>query len=216
MSLSIVSLIGSAAMSWIATKNWKYGQLVAKGEYAELDRVFLRGLIPSLAMVVAGGVVLEVAVITLVYAGHRWSGRVVDPVTFSLLIATALAAHVANSQAMYLRAHKREPLLPVTLLTAVFLTVGIFAVAPRYGPLGVAVCYFAVTLVFGIGLGSWIFYKKRQEWHSGIVRQEGSGVIPGNSRPCHSHVISEHFSAGARIDDTSTDQYPRDNYPANK
>jgi hypothetical protein len=66
---------------------------------------------------------------------------------------------------VYLRAHKREPLLLVTLLNGALLGASTWIFGRYWGSLGVAVGNFGVVLLI-LPLVISIFWQKRRLWHS--------------------------------------------------
>ena len=54
MSLTICSGIGSIAIAWMSTKAPVYGNLIARGEISELDRIFFTALRQSTVLVTLG------------------------------------------------------------------------------------------------------------------------------------------------------------------
>ncbi|MFW6169370.1 MAG: hypothetical protein ACODAD_02690, partial [Planctomycetota bacterium] len=127
MSWNILSNIQQAAFAWIRTRAPYYGQLIARGEYGRLDQTFFRGFLVSLsAMSIAYGVFLA-CVFGLSYMPIGWmeslSRRLLDPTTLLVLAAGLVLIHVARCLAVYLRAHKRDPLLRIVVVANVMISV---------------------------------------------------------------------------------------------
>jgi hypothetical protein len=166
MSLSIAGAIGSVAMAWMSTKSSPFGRLVARQEYAKLDKIFFRTFWQSTILYGIGALTFLLA---LVYCGHSYpklAMRVVPPWAFALLLLTMCATHIASCQALYLRAHKREPFLVITVIGAVLGGCMTVIVAKLYGVNAVIVGNFVLCLVYGIPYGTYIFITKRREWHN--------------------------------------------------
>jgi O-antigen/teichoic acid export membrane protein len=167
MSLSITSALSSFAMSWISTKAPNFGILVARKEYRKLDILFFRSLGQSLAMAGIGALVLALLAFYAHNSGHHFSGRIVNFVSFSLLILIAIINHVVNAEALYLRAHKKEPFLGLSILGGIAVGVVTFTLGRISGADAVILGYFLLSLIVGLGLSTWVFVRKRHAWHAG-------------------------------------------------
>ena len=80
-----------------------------------------------------------------------------------------LSGTVLNSATMgisvYLRAHKREPLAPVYLLTALVVLASALVLGERFGSLGVAAGYLGSLAFIQLPLSFIVFRRRRAEWH---------------------------------------------------
>jgi O-antigen/teichoic acid export membrane protein len=80
-----------------------------------------------------------------------------------------LSATILNSATMgisiYLRAHKREPLAPVYLLTSLVVLALALILGERFGALGVTAGYLGVIAVIQSPLSFLLFRRRRAEWH---------------------------------------------------
>jgi hypothetical protein len=172
-----VQLIGTG---WVATKIPSFGVLASQKKWSELDHVF-RGVLLRSTAVIAGLSVLVVAVSAAIYgASQGWGGeelvaRVTElagpdavlpgPLTMGMLALVVVSTHVIGTQAAYLRAHGREPLVPVTLTLAVAVAVTL-ALTGKYGSATAMVVGFtAWIVVLGLGGGTYIFLNMRRRWH---------------------------------------------------
>jgi hypothetical protein len=165
MSLSIASSIGAVAVAWMNTKASPFGNLIARGEIAALDKLFFRTLWQSTLLLTAGA---SAFILVLVAVGHRFpkfAMRLLPPWAVALLLLTTIMNHVLFSEALYLRAHKREPLLLQTIVGAVLLATSTLLLGRFWGANAVTVGYFAITAVFGLPTGTYIFLTRRREWH---------------------------------------------------
>ncbi len=165
LSLAVMSAITLIALSWITTKSAPFGTLIARGEWAELDRRFFPCLWQSWGVVAVGGGAFWLADVLLHLCHDRLAGRMLDPLPLALLVAAALASHLVMAQGIYLRAHKRDPFLPLSLTVGVLVSAASFLLVKPYGATGLMLGYFLVYLLVGLGGGTWLFVCKRREWH---------------------------------------------------
>lgn len=167
LSMNISLSLGIIGLSWMTTKSAPFGNLVARGEGAQLDKLFFRTLKQSTALVGTGAVIifLCIRIIEQLYPsiGHRMVGQGV----FFFLLLTTVCNHVVQSEALYLRSHKTEPFLRLSLVIAVLLTVSAWIAVRWAGSLGVAVSYFLCTGITASIGGTVIFATKRRSWGRG-------------------------------------------------
>jgi hypothetical protein len=165
MSLSISTAVMSIGIAWISTKAAPFGSLVARKDYKELDRVFFRALAQSW--------IICVATCFLVFAGRLYlevhkipfTHRLLPPWQFGILLLTVIVNHIVFSEAVYLRAHKEEKFLMVSILSAILTAASTYFLGRLYGAAGMVAGYFIISTVVGLGIGTAIFTKYRRLWH---------------------------------------------------
>lgn len=175
LSFSIASALMSVAMAWMGTKAPRFGTLIAMKDYVSLDQLFKLTLIRSLSVMIILGSLLCVANYFVHITNLGFASRLLDPVPFTILIVATTLNYVAYAQSAYLRAHKQEPFLLISLISAGFITVSTFALGKEYGALGIMSGYLAVCATVGFGWGSWIFFSKRQEWQNIVPSRDWEG-----------------------------------------
>jgi O-antigen/teichoic acid export membrane protein len=164
MSISVANALMGIAIAWINTKAPGFGSLVAKKDYINLDRLFSLTLSRSLFVMVAIGGTL-CAINYIIHAeAMKFAYRFLDPLPFLLLVSATIFAYVTYAQAAYLRAHKEEPFMLISLISAALIGGLTFVLAQEYGATGLMAAYAAVYAIVGVGWGSMIFTSKRREW----------------------------------------------------
>jgi hypothetical protein len=165
MSLAIAAALASVAMAWMTTKASPFGNLIAQGNIKALDKLFFRTLWQSTVLLTAGAV----AFFTVLLVGRHWvpkyAMRVLPPWAFALLLLTAIINHVVFSEALYLRAHKREPFLVVSVILAILVGGATFPLAKFWGANAVVVGYFVLGGIVSLCAGTYVFVTKRRDWH---------------------------------------------------
>lgn len=169
MSLTISGSVGVIAMAWMNTKASPFGNLVARNEINTLDRLFFRTLGQSVALCAAGAAVVFMGLLVVGPSYPKLAARVLTPWAFGMLLLTTLVNQVIFSEALYLRAHKREPFL-VPSVTGAFTTLGMtWVMAKFWGANAVALGNFLSTALIGLPWGTYIFISKRRQWHGPSV-----------------------------------------------
>jgi hypothetical protein len=165
MSLSIASALSAIALAWMNTKASPFGILIARCEYAKLDTIFFRTLIQSTLVLTAGAAAALLGLNFVTQHLPHLAARVLPPPAFAALMATIVLNHIVFSEAIYLRAHKREPFLPVSITVGILTACSTVVLAKFWGASGVTVGYFCTSGIVGLVLATHIFITKRVEWH---------------------------------------------------
>ncbi len=97
----------------------------------------------------------------------RFAQRLLPPLPFALLLLTMCLNQAVASMALYLRAHKQEKFLVNSVLGGLLVAASTLTLGRWFGPTGMLAGFLAVTVVVGIGMGSWTFNKYRRLWHAG-------------------------------------------------
>jgi O-antigen/teichoic acid export membrane protein len=165
MSVQISSAISGVALSWINTKASPFGSLIARKDYTALDKLFFRAAWQSWAIYWIGALMF---LLVLIYGGPdfpKLAKCVLEPWSFALLLVSTSIGHASACQALYLRAHKREPFLWVTIVSSILIATSTLALAPKFGVNGVIVGTCIISVLYGLPAGTFVFISKRRQWH---------------------------------------------------
>jgi hypothetical protein len=166
MSMTICTAISVLGLSWVNTKAAPFGQWIARKDYALLDKVFFRALLQSSILVCTIYFIFGATIFWAQSRGNHLSLRVLPIGALSMILVASTLNHFVNAQAIYLRSHKREVLMPSAILGGVATLLLTKSLAPRYGSLGVSAGYLLSSTVFGFFLVSYIFIRSRKTWHT--------------------------------------------------
>jgi hypothetical protein len=172
MSLSIATALSTVALAWMSTKASPFGNMIALGDFASLDRIFFRTLAQSSTLFVFGGMILLTILAIVEHRLPHLASRVLSPSIFALLLLTALLNHIIFSEALYLRAHKKEPFLLLSILVALLTGSSTLVTGKFWGANGVAIGYFLCSGVFGTAYATFIFVTLRRKWHKFSISVE--------------------------------------------
>ena len=115
MTWSLVVILGLVSSSWLSPKAPVFGILIAKKEYAELDRQFWKTtrIVLSVSVIVAFLIWLMVFSINNVnnVVVRKFAQRLLPPLPTGLFLAAQLLYIISSPFSTYLRAHKKEPLM---------------------------------------------------------------------------------------------------------
>ena len=163
MSLSITTSIGAIGVAWMGTKASPFGNMIARGENAALDKVFFRTLWQSTVVVATAAAGCFLCLLIGSQRFPQLAMRVLSPWTFALLLLTMVLNHFFFGEALYLRAHKREPLLAQSVVVALVLGLCTVILGKLFGANAVAVGYFLLGGVVRIAWATYVFLTKRRD-----------------------------------------------------
>ena len=174
MSMSVMTSLFNTATAWVGTKTAPFGTLIARREFAQLDRLFFRSLWQSLAVIVLGGAGFWAVASYLHVINHPLSQRILAPLPLGLLVIATVLVSVVAGQAIYLRAHKQEPFLPISILLGCSVGLSSYFLGKHFAATGMMFGYLFLYLILGLGAGTWIFAQKRRLWHSDAKTEAGA------------------------------------------
>jgi len=166
LSMGVTSAIAAIALGWISTKAAPFGSLVARRDWAQMDRMFFPCLWQSTIVLVISETAFWLLTLYLHHIGHRLSARLLAPLPLALLLASAVSSHIVSAEAIYLRAHKQEPFLVLSLVVGALTALSSWLLVRPFGAEGMMAGYLVVSVVAGLGMGTWLFVQKRREWHT--------------------------------------------------
>ncbi len=165
MTWSMVATVGVLSTAWVSTKAAKFGVLIARREYQELDRLALRSGIACVVVAVLSAVGLEAAILLLRALDSKLAMRILPPLPSALFLLGMVLMQISAVQAVYLRAHKREPFAALSAVAAL-LVAGLSCYFGKwYGATGAAASYCGATLLFILPVATLIFIRCRRLWH---------------------------------------------------
>ena len=170
MSLTILLTLQMASVAWVETRSPLFGMLVARRDFRELDRVFLR--VSGLALAVYGSGAL--AAVGCLYLLHR-SGvpelaalaqRLLPPEILAILLGGAMFDQLVRCQKYYLRAFQRDPQTAMTVAGQLVTGLLVWQCGRHYGAWGAVVAWAGMHVVWFAPVGTWIWLRCRQEWQT--------------------------------------------------
>lgn len=173
MTLALVNALIAVALSWVTPKAPRFGLLIAQGKYTELDRLFWRLTAIVLAVTAVGALAIWALVFVLNHIHHPFANRLLTPASTGYLLLATIIVAVSAPMATYLRAHKKEPLLPLSLVSGLLTGIAVVVLGKHYSAEGIAIAYLAVTAAV-TPFVALIWYRRRAEWHARTVYESSS------------------------------------------
>ena len=182
MTVTLALVLLAVSSNWVVTKGPRFGVLIAQGEYLSLDRLFRKSFLSSIATSCLGAVTISLGVFLLHRFQHPLSARILSPLPTVLLLSATVLSSATLGISIYLRAHKREPLAPVYLLTSLVVLALALVLGERFGALGITAGYLGVIAVIQLPLSYVVFKRRRAEWHL-IPTDSSLGVVAPVDEP---------------------------------
>ena len=164
MTWQIVGTLGPLAMAWVATKIPIWGMLIAKKKYLKLDQSFYQASRISMSVITFSALILWLAVYGLNYIQHPLSERMLAPLPTAIFALGIVAVQGSQCLAAYLRAHKKEPFLGISIGSGVATGLLVWILGSKFGPIGAGASFLIVAIgILPFGLKIW--HRCRKEWH---------------------------------------------------
>ena len=163
MSLALMNMLIMVTTVWPMSQAARYGGLIRRERFEELRHAFRTMCIASSLVATLAALTVFLALTWMTEHKLRHIDRFADTVTTGLLVATAVAHHFTHCFAVVLRAERRDPLLPFTVVGSVLLVIVVWICARYGGPRDIALANLALTLP-GIPLVIFLYWRQRARW----------------------------------------------------
>jgi hypothetical protein len=165
LTLAVITTLPVMGMVLIEPKLPSVAMMVAAKDYKRLDNFFRRIVVTVLSIGFLGACAVFIVVYWLYAVGSGYSSRILSPLPTGLLLLVIMVRLGLQLQGIYLRAHKREPLMWLSVAAGLAMGLSVWQLGARYGAIGAVAGFLAVTLFIELPWGSIILIRKRQEWH---------------------------------------------------
>lgn len=169
MTWNMLSAVTAVSSMWVMVRVPAFGILVSKKDFPALDRQFYRSAIFSFLVALFGTSAVWLLVFFLLRIRHPLGERCLPLLPTALFCLGSALLQVSASCAAYLRAHKREPFLIVSLLQGGLTAVCTVFLGRRFGAVGVAGGYLGVIALL-LPFATFTWYWCRKNWHAAMLR----------------------------------------------
>lgn len=147
LTLVLGQLIYMVSAIWMQTKAARLARLVALGESGELHRLLYQTLFIGLLAGILAAAAVECGLYGMHHLHIKYYGRMLPELPSAILFAAALLNSSYAPVAVYLRAHRFEPFLGTSLLTAGANLALTWLLTSRYGIMGACLAQLLAALV---------------------------------------------------------------------
>lgn len=165
MTISVANALLAGSMTVLNAKTPEFGKRIAVHDWQGLDRLFKKTTIQSFGLAITGAIV-GVGIIWVLQAYLPIGRRFIAAGQAAFLFGTICVQTVNSALAVYLRAHKQEPLMTMTVLASILQGGVTWYLGKQYATSGVTIGYFFVTAGFIFPYVLFIWSRCRQQWHT--------------------------------------------------
>lgn len=158
MALTVFSAISTIGMSWINAKAPNFTTHIARGERRELNILFKALLLRSTLVIAltSAGVVLSSWYLNQI--GVPQMMRIASPSVLAVLAVTTTVNSIVFSMAIYMRAHREEPMLTQSIVVGLMIASGVY-IGSIYGILTMMLLYMLISLFISLPWTTWLFFS---------------------------------------------------------
>lgn len=168
MSLVIVRNIQLMAGSWAGTKVPQLNIYVAQKKRQKLDGLFQTFQWQSLLVYTLGSMAL-ILLIVFIFPIINWDVRILSLGENIILIITEGLNLIIFNWAYYLRSHKQEPFVRISVLNAVLIILGVWFSYYLFSSTLLALCSVLISQLITLILARRIFKIKKNEFEEGVI-----------------------------------------------
>ncbi len=174
LTWNVITYIGLVSAAWFQPKIPSFCIMIAKKQYHELDQLFWKTTTITLSLNIVISVLFFGAIFILNKLHHPFADRFLPPFATGIFLAAQFIQQAAAPFSSYLRAHKREPLLFISVGTGLLTAISLFVFGKAYAVPGMAFSYLAVNVI----MIPWVFivwYRCRNIWRGEDIA-DGRGI----------------------------------------
>jgi hypothetical protein len=169
MTLAALNGIQSLSLSWMTTKIPLYSGFIAQKQYQQLDLVFTRTLkqsvfINGLTLILMFIIIFIIRYYNIIIGKINLGDRFLDYYPMIFMMIPIFINQLVNSWAIYLRCHKQEPFLVISIIGGICCCFSTIITGKYFGILGITSGYCLITVVISIWSYN-IFKNKKTRWH---------------------------------------------------
>lgn len=165
MTLILANGLLGISLTWLHSRLPEFGKLIAVKRWNELDNYFNRAIAQCLLV---SFIIFDVAIV-IVYFLQKFTSigiRFLPIWQVIILLVTASGNVVVNGLASYMRAHKQEPMLFISLVSAALISISTLIFGSLYSSIGIVVSNLVITLFYGVPFTFYLWNKFKINNHS--------------------------------------------------
>jgi O-antigen/teichoic acid export membrane protein len=168
MTWSVVGILGAISGSWLSPRIPQLAMLIAQKKYDELDILFwkLTKIVVGITIAVALSILVFVYLLNVINhpLAFRFASRLLPPLPTGLLLAAQILIISSVPFSTYMRAHKQEPIMHLSVLSALMVGLSTIILGRYYLATGMAFGYLIVNIII-IPFVFLTWHRRRIDWH---------------------------------------------------
>ncbi|MBE0568274.1 MAG: hypothetical protein IH577_01175 [Deltaproteobacteria bacterium] len=165
MTLAASNALLGICLTLLVARSPELGKLIAVRNWKNLDGQFYRVLLQSTSLAFIGALT-GWGLIWFLQKNYAVGQRFIPASHAAFLLGAVCIQTVNSAFAIYLRAHKKEPLMTITVLVSILQGALTWFLGMRYSTYGVTSGYFLVSLIFVFPSFFLVWKRCRAEWHT--------------------------------------------------
>jgi hypothetical protein len=163
LSLVMARAIQSMASSWGMTKLPEFNMLVAKGDRPNLDNLINKVQKQSLLVFILGAIAI-LMLLMFIFPLIGWEQRILPVYEVGIILLAETALLIIYNWAFYLRSHKREPYIGISVINGILTGFGVWASLYLFNSTLFALSVYCIVQWIILIPAGWIFIRKREEY----------------------------------------------------
>ena len=165
MTLAAINSIQAVCLTWPVSKMPEFGNFIAQKKWAELDVLFKKTFKQSIEVCL----LLMIAFLFILTMLKNFSNLaerflpIWQIVIFSISIIGQL---LINNWAIYMRAHKKEPMIYLTIIAAMLIACSTFVAGYYFSSTGMILGFVIITIFFGVPNTYVLFKRFKRNFHN--------------------------------------------------
>jgi hypothetical protein len=164
MTMSACNALLAVCVTWISAKSPEFGKYIALRKWADLDSLFAKVFRQSV-IIVSAGAAAGWSVIYLLQTNFPVGHRFLPAPQVAVLLTAMIVMIINNCFAVYLRAHKQEPLMIVTVIASTLYGISTLLLGKYHSSAGVITGFLVITVLFCFPAIYVIWKRCRRTWH---------------------------------------------------
>ena len=164
MTLSVVNALQVICLIWPNSRMPEYGKFIAKNNWTDLDNLFRKTLKQSLE--VCSLIIIAFLILILVLKNFSNLGdRFLPTWQIVLLLLSMIGQLLVTNWAMYMRAHKQEPMMSLSFIGALLTGFSTLIFGYYFSSLGMILGFVLITFLYAIPTTYKLFKKFKLSIH---------------------------------------------------
>lgn len=147
LTWSLAAAIQTVCSAWIIPKAPQFGMLIAQKKYHELDALFWRLVAIVIFVASSGAIAVSAMTHLLNRIGSPLALRVLPQFPTNMFLLATVVVSISIPVSTYLRAHKQEPLLVLSLLSGMAICASNIVLGRFFGVNGISMGYLLVNMI---------------------------------------------------------------------
>lgn len=164
MTWSAILMVSAISGAWLPPKVPMFGMLIAKKMYNDLDSIFGRTTKIFVFITMFSATAVWLMIFFLNKLNHPFAARLLPLLPTTLFLIAQVVMTLSVPFSVYLRAHKKEPILFVSVFYALFSALITFIFGKYYSVTAIGFGCLALNAIM-VPFIVLIWYRCRIEWH---------------------------------------------------